>query len=167
MAQRLGSRPMASVGSLTDVDTSARNALGTRVMGVDDFGGTAEYIYLTGVASLAAGDWVVISQVSGAQAAVRLPTTATNGMLAVALAAPTASQFGWFQIYGVTPSFTAIATDASADGKLVSAGSATGRVATGATTTKNIFGAVCVGASASNTGRAFISYPFEFGSATI
>ena len=48
---------LATVGLLTDVDTSQRNTLGTRTQ--DD--GSGEYIYMPGVASLAAGDWVMYS----------------------------------------------------------------------------------------------------------
>lgn len=141
-----------------------RNPVGFRQH--DDLGN--EYIYLAGVASLAAGDWVQFNFTTASLgSAVRLATGATSGFVAVAMAAVVASCWGWFQIYGLTPVYTAIATDAAADGKPLAAGSATGRVVTGATTTKNIFGAVAVGASASNIGTAFISYPYEFGSATI
>ncbi len=167
--------PLGTSGALTDIDgpTSVstsnglgqRNALGTRVF--DDNGN--EYIYLSGVASCAAGDWVQYNNATAASPwiAVRLVTTASMGSCAVAMSACVALCFGWFQIFGLTPTNTAIATDAAADGKSLSAGSATGRVQTGPVTTKNIFGAVAVGASAANVGTAFIVYPYEFGSATI
>lgn len=161
-------------GYFVDVDgpssVATANGLGQRCpvgQRVRDDNGN-EYIYLAGVASLAAGDWVYFNSTTASLGSVvRLTTSAAWACLAVAMAATVASCWGWFQIYGLTPVYTAIATDASADGKGLSAGSATGRVATGATTTKNIFGAVAVGASASNVGTAFISYPFEFGTATI
>ena len=56
-----------------------------------------EYIYLKGVASLAANDLVVFDE---------LGVTARSGAgsigpAAVAQAAPTATQFGWFMIYGL------------------------------------------------------------------
>jgi hypothetical protein len=164
---------MASKGLLTDIDgpTSVassnglgqRNQLGVRVF--DDLGN--EYIYLVGVASTAAGDWV--KYVPGAFTTARLVSnTAVSGLVAVAIAATLASCWGWYQIFGLTPAYTAIATDAAADGKALSMGaSADGRVTTGATTTKNIFGATAVGASASNVGTASIAYPWMFGSATI
>jgi hypothetical protein len=160
-------RLSASVGLLTDIHTTQLNPLGCRAE--DDLGN--EYIYLGGVASLAAGDWVFYNS-NAAQAGfltARLPaSTATYGMLAVAMAAVLATQFGWFQTWGLTPTYTAIATDAAADGKGLSAASGTiGQMKTAATSTKNVFGAVCVGASAANIGTAFITYPFEFGSATI
>lgn len=155
-------------GNLTDIDTVQRNPLGYRVF--DDNGN--EYIYCAGVASVTAGAWCFYNSAT-AQAGftVALPTanTAASGLLCVALAAVVASNWGWFQIYGLTPATTQIATDASADGKTLSNGAsgANGRFVTGPTTTKNVFNAVCVGASASNAGTAFISYPFMFGTATI
>jgi len=162
-----------SVGNLTDIDGPSsvatangygqRNALGYRVF--DDNGN--EYIYLAGVASTAAGDWVFY--VPGAFTTTRVPaSTATYGLLAVALAATLANCWGWYQIYGLTPANTAVASDAAADGKGLSAASGTiGQMKTAATTTKNVFNAVCVGAAASNTGTVGIAYPFEFGSSTI
>lgn len=151
-----------SVGDTTVVHTSQQNPLGMRQF---DAAGN-EYIYLKGVASLVAGDWVTYNPATGVT--VRIPAATTNGLLAVAIAAPTATQFGWFQIFGLTPTYTAITTDAAADGKTLTVGSGTaGRASTGPVTTKNMFGAVAVGASASNIGTAFIAYPFAFGSATI
>lgn len=164
---------MATDGLLDSVDgpltvTGAnglgqRNQLGARCQ---DSNGN-EYIYLAGVAATAAGDWV--RYVPGVFNTVRLvANTAVTGLVAVAMAATIAGSWGWYQIFGLTPAFTAIATDAGADGKILSMGAgADGRVTTGATTTKNIFGAVAVGASAANVGTASIAYPFIFGSATI
>lgn len=164
---------LATKGVLTDIDgpttvatsngLGQRNELGARVF--DDNGN--EYIYLKGVASTAAGDWV--SFVPGTFQTARLVSnTAISAQVAVAMAATVADCWGWYQIYGLTPAYTAIATDASADGKALSMGaSADGRATTGATTTKNIFGATAVGASASNVGTAAIVYPWMFGSATI
>lgn len=163
----------ATTGYFVDVDgptsVATANGLGQRCpLGQevrDDNGNT--YIYVAGVASCAQGDWCFY--VPGTFALTRLPAgTATNGLLGVAMAAIVANCFGWLQIRGLTPSFTAIATDAAADGKSISANSGTiGRVGTGPVATKNIFNAVAVGASASNQGTAAIDRPFEFGSSTI
>lgn len=154
----------AQVGLLTDIHTTQQNPLGQRV--ADDLGN--EYIYLLGVASTAAGDWV--KYVPGTFATARLvANTAVSGLVAVAMAAIVASNWGWYQIFGLTPTYTAITTDGSADGKILSMGASgsDGRALPGPTTTKDIIGAVCVGASASNQGTAAISYPFMFGTATI
>lgn len=161
MPQLVGHQ-MAVVGDTSAIHDTAKNPLGSRAF---DAGGN-EYIYLQGVASTAAGDWVFYS--ASGFVTTRVPaSTATNGSLAVAMAAVLANQFGWYQIGGLVQ-IAAIATDGSADGKLLSAASGTiGRMTTGPTSTKNVFGAVCVGASASNVGKVFLTYPFEFGSATI
>lgn len=160
-------------GYFLDVDgpttVATANGLGQRnklgQIAQDDLGN--EYIYVAGVASCAQGDWCFY--VPGTFALTRVPaSTATNGLIGVAMAALVAGTWGWLQVRGLTPTFTAIATDGSADGKLLSAASGTaGRLTTGPTATKNVFGAVAVGASASNQGTASICYPFEFGSSTI
>src|SRR6267142_6242886 len=145
---------LVSVGKLTDVDTSLRNPLGAEL--VDDNGNV--YVYLTGVASTAAGDWVLYNASSATSPwlTARLLTTTVNGPVAVAMAAILAAQFGWYQVFGLTPTFTAITSDAAADGKVLSQGATVGRLVTGSVTQKNIFGAVAIGAAASNTGTAFI-----------
>lgn len=156
--------PLASEGLLTDSDTAQKNMLGQRAY--DDNGN--EYIYLQYAASsgILAGDWVLYNN-ANAQAsftALRIPTTASVGVLAVAIAAAlSGAGFGWFQIYGLTPTFTAIGTDASGDGKVLSIGGAAGRMQTGAVATKLVFGSAVIGNPASNTGTAFICYPSTVG----
>ena len=144
-----------------------RNPVGFRVH--DNAG--SEYIYLPGVASLAAGDFVLfnnnLANVTTTPAVQRLPTAATFGQVAVAMAAIVANCWGWFQIYGLTPAAFANIATGSSDGLGLAAGSATGRAQLGPITTKNIFGAVAIGNAASNVGQAYLSYPYEFGSATI
>lgn len=155
---------LASGGALTDVDTTQRNALGYRQQ--DDQGN--EYIYMQGIGSLVAGDWCLYNAATASSPNIvaRLLTTSVNGPVCVAMAAVLASQFGWFQVFGLTPTFTNITTDAAADGKLLSQGAAVGRVVTGTVSTKNIFGAVAVGASAANVGTAYITYPYAAGTFT-
>lgn len=165
MAKIVG-HAMASISAdLTAVDTTQRNELGTCVQ--DKAG--AEYIYLAGVGSLAAGDWVLYNSTTATDSflTTRLINTPLAGFVACAMAAVTATtSFGWFQIRGKVTGAN-IATDAAADGKVIAESGTAGRAATGAVTTKNIFGAVCIGASAANVGAAFICYPFCFNSATI
>lgn len=61
--------------------------------------GAGEFIYLKGVASLAVGDLVTYNALTGAT--TRWDGTANTGFpLAVAVSAPSASQYGWFQISG-------------------------------------------------------------------
>lgn len=70
---------------------------------VEDTLGYGELIYLPGVAGLVAGD-VVFYDLAPAGAAVVRATTAvganTGRVVAIAVGAPQAGQFGWFQISG-------------------------------------------------------------------
>lgn len=67
--------------------------------GVDLGLGEGEFIYLKGVASLAVGDWVTYNGLTGVT--TRWDGTAGTALpLAVAVSAPSASQYGWFQISG-------------------------------------------------------------------
>lgn len=89
----------AGYGAFTDVDTTARFALGDRVK-VKDVGSTAygygELIYLLGVASTVRGSVVTINDDWG----TALITARAKGAVAVALAATVAATYGWYQILG-------------------------------------------------------------------
>ena len=63
--------------------------------GSDD-DGIAEFVYLKGVASTVAGDWVVYDE---AGLTTRLTSTST-GNVAIAMAATVADKWGWYQITG-------------------------------------------------------------------
>lgn len=142
------------------VDSTQRMPLLTRVE--DDKGN--EYIYLSGVASTAAGDWV---RYYGDGTTTRLAGTPETGFIAVALGNCVAGQFGFYQIVGVTPATTNILTDASGDKKPLYQTATAGRASTTAVATKAIFGAFCFGNPASNVGPAQIDHPFTVGNATI
>lgn len=109
---------LASVGNLTDVDTAARNAVGTVVAGTDDFGNFAEYIYLKGVASTIVGSVVTYDHAG----ATTLIVADASGPVAVAMAITVASTFGWYAITGtvlvdVVASSAAAATTAKNPGR--------------------------------------------------
>lgn len=89
----------ASLGNLADVDTSARNPLGTRVRGTDATGNSAEYIYLTGVGSTIVGSVVTYDNAG----LTTLIVADANGPVAVAMAITVASTFGWYCIQGTVP----------------------------------------------------------------
>lgn len=153
---------LATAGLLTDVDTVQRNPLGFRSQG-DDGG---EYVYLPGVASLVAGDWVMYSL------ATFVPTrllndagSATAGAVAVAMGAILATNWGWFQVYG--PVLVAnIATTSSVSFSLYRTSTA-GRASVSAVAKDCIFGAYTSAASVSNVGTAFIDYPFVTDNSTL
>lgn len=73
------------------VHTTLQHPLGTRAVN-----GGNEYIYLQGVASTVATDWVTFDE-------AHLTTRAVangQGRVAIAMAAVVASSYGWYQIYG-------------------------------------------------------------------
>lgn len=79
-------------GDTSQIDTALQHPLGTRAFDADG----NEYIYLQGVASTVAGDWVTFDE-------AHLTTRSTanaKGRVAIAMAAIVASSYGWYQIYG-------------------------------------------------------------------
>lgn len=84
-------------------DPNIVNQIGTIAKFVDELLGEAEFIYLPGTASCAAGDLVLYEQLPTNPAVIR-HTNATGSnsgrMIAVALGPTLAGQFGWFQISG-------------------------------------------------------------------
>jgi hypothetical protein len=101
-----------------NVDTAIGNvAVGTISKFVDDTMGEGEFIYLPGVASVAAGDAVVYDLAPGAQAIVRLAKDVQNNTgrsVAFATAAIVAATYGWFQIGGTALINTVAGTVAGA-----------------------------------------------------
>lgn len=79
-------------GDTSVVDTTLKHPLGTRARDVDG----NEYIYLTGVASTAAGSWVVFDEAH----ITTLTVANVKGRVGIAMAAIVASSYGWYQIYG-------------------------------------------------------------------
>ena len=98
-------------GNTSVVDTYMRHPLGTRALDADG----NEYIYLLGVASTAAGSWVTFDE----DKATTLAVADAVGRVGVAMAAITASKYGWYQIYGACATAKAIADgDCAADVQL-------------------------------------------------
>ncbi len=83
--------------TLTQVDSSAKFKVGQRYQ--DDRGRV--FIYLQGIASVAAGDWVRFTLTALTGSTTVLAAAGHKGPLAVAQSAVVASTFGWFQIYGL------------------------------------------------------------------
>ena len=135
-------------GDTTSVHDEARNPLLARSF---DAQGN-EYIYLQGVASTVAGDFVTFDE-----AGVTTRTVADAvGRVAVAMAATVASTYGWYQIYG--KNVTANGANITADAAIylsATAGRADGTLVVGDT----IIGAI---ARTTDTGNAFtveLNYP--------
>jgi hypothetical protein len=79
-------------GDTSVVDTTLKHPLGTKAKDADG----NEYIYLQGIGSTTAGDWVVFDE---AHLTTRTVSN-VKGRIGVAMAAIVASSYGWYQIYG-------------------------------------------------------------------
>ena len=89
--------PIAGAQPIADRDTTKRHPYRTQVRAVDPTYGEGEFIYLKGVASCALGSWVTYKEEDGT---TTLLAANAKGPVAVAMAATTASYYGWFQISG-------------------------------------------------------------------
>lgn len=83
---------------IADASTTQNHPLGTIVHAKDPTYGEGEFIYLKGVASCAARDWVTFKNDGGVTARA---TANAIGPCAIAMSACTASYYGWFQISGM------------------------------------------------------------------
>jgi hypothetical protein len=82
-------------------DTTQRQALGSIISAVDPYWGGAEFIYLKANGTINQGNLVQWDAAPGGPLASALVNAANTGRpTAVAMAAMTAGQFGWFQLSG-------------------------------------------------------------------
>lgn len=89
--------------AIDSTSTTQNHALGTVARAVDASLGEAEFIYLKGVASTAAGDLVSYDP-KGATTVRAVHAGGTSvGPCAVAMSANVASQYGWYCISGCVP----------------------------------------------------------------
>lgn len=117
------------------------------------------YIYLKGVASLAAGDFVVYDK----DAVTVRSLAASTGFVAVAMSANTAvTTFSWFMVDGYYASAN-IVTHALGAGKLLCTSGSAGRATAVITTETGIFGAFTTAAAVSNVGGVILRSPFAPG----
>lgn len=89
--------PVAGTQPIAARETTAKHRLGTIVQAVDPTYGAGEFKYLKGVASCVLGSWVTYKDEDGTTA---LLAANAIGPCAIAMAATTASYYGWFQISG-------------------------------------------------------------------
>lgn len=89
--------PIAGSQPIANTETTKFHPLGTIVNAVDPTYGAGEFIYLQGIASTAVGSVVVYLPDNYITA---LASTSTTGMVAVAMSANVANQYGWYQIGG-------------------------------------------------------------------
>lgn len=110
------------------------------------------YVYLKGVASLAAGDAVGYDK----DGVTTRTLAATTGHIAIAMSANTAvTTFSWFLVDGYYASAN-IVTHALGAGKLLCTSASAGRLTAVITTETGVFGAFTTAASVANVGGIFI-----------
>jgi len=148
--------------------TNARFPIGTVIRASDPTLGEGEFIYLQGVASLAAGEVVSYNATTGA--VTRLPSTANLGApVAVSMAANTsASNYSWYQIGGLaTVLKSAVAVTPQA--KVYISGT-TGRLMPTSASGKQILGAkfanLATVTSTTSTVTVLLARPFAQGQIT-
>lgn len=97
MAYKL-SDTVAGYQPITDVSTTQNHAFGTRVKGFDPTYGEAEFVYVKGVSSGAAGLMAKYDPYTGT---TTLSGARTKGLLGVFVSALSATtSFGWLQVRG-------------------------------------------------------------------
>lgn len=148
MANLTGS-PVVFHSDTSTVDTSQQVPLGTR--GYDTSGN--EYIYLQGVASTAAGNWVIFDE----NYATTLLAANGVGPVAIAMAAISATtKYGWYQIFGKN---TIAKTDTVAADKALYIDGTAGRADDAGVAGDIIVGAYSMAADVSNVTTVSINYP--------
>lgn len=148
---------LGAAGLPGDIDTVARNPIGSRCQFVDTVSGLQEFVYLKGVASCVLGDSVSFN--TSAFVAVRLAPNAA-GRVAVAPAAILAANWGWFQIYGhyLTANSDTVA---GAGGLFID--TAAGKVDDASVAGNFIFGMLSTAADAAGVLPVNLNYPYVTG----
>lgn len=142
-------------GDTSVVDSSLKHQLGTRAFDTDG----NEYIYLTGVDSTAAGNWVSFDEAH----ATTLLTAGAVGRVGIAMAAiDSTSEYGWYQIYGKN---TVAKTDTVAADKALYIDATAGRADDAGVTGDWICGAWSRSADTSNVATVELNYPAVYNDA--
>ena len=133
----------------SEVDATKKHRLGTRRRSVDN----KEFIYLSGVGSVVAEDFVVFDENFGTTRAIADEV----GPVAVAMAAVDATtEYGWFQIYGVATGDTATV---AADKTLYLTATA-GRLDDTDVAGDAVHGVFSMAADTANSCSVWLNYPF-------
>lgn len=135
----LESSPLLGAQPINVTSTTQACPLGTTVRAVDASYGEGTFIYLVGVASTAAGDWVAYDLKAGTTTRT---VAASVGPVAIAMSANVASQYGWYQVVGASVASTTAAGTGAANAWL-KVTATDGRATVSGTSAIKIDGAVC------------------------
>ncbi len=142
----IDSKPAAGVPG--EVHTTQQNSLGaTREFSVD--GVPMTYIYLSGLTSTAAGEWVAFDP--GTYATTRLATTSKGSCAIASAAVDAATKWGW---YGFAGSFAAFNLSATLSNNYVFASGTAGAGTSAVTKNAQVKKAVTRGTITTTTGGA-------------
>ncbi len=135
-SDRPGCQPIATTS------TEQKHPLGTIVKGVDPTLGEGEFIYLLGVANTVVG-LAVTYNATTYQTTLLANTANLSAPVAWPMSANVASQYGWYQIGGLTKALkTAVKADPAVAGNRIYISATTGRVMQTSTAGKQILGAM-------------------------
>lgn len=151
------SDPYIGAQALTEVSTTQKVPLGTKVKGVDPSLGEGEFIYAKGVANTVAGS--VVTYYESDYVTALLAANAI-GQVGVAMAALVASTYGWYQVRGKA---IAKCVAAVADNGLVYACATAGSIDDAATAGDRVKNAITASATDTPaTGFCYveINYPY-------
>lgn len=142
---------------IATVDTVQRHPLGTQVNAYDPVYGSAQFVYVKGVANCALGSWLLINQDDWSTS---LLAANDIGKVGVAMAANVASNYGWAQITGkAVGKVLAGFLDNANVYSTATAGSVDDAVVAG-DRVKNAKGASAIGTPAAGLAEFEIDYPF-------
>ena len=141
--------PNPSAGVHNDVHATQQNPLGAVRM----FSDGNQYIYLKGVASTAANDWVVFDETYQTTRAV----ATSGGPAAIAQAATIASTFGWYLYIG---SGTAYVLSAAVSAATLYANAQAGAASATVVSNKGYLNVMTATAAASNAATVRINRPW-------
>ena len=110
------------VQAIDETSTVQNHPLGTIVSATDATYGAGEFVYLSGLASTAVGEWVTYNMDDGSST---LLAANAIGPVGVSMSANVASQYGWYQISGKA---VGLALASYADNALVYATATAGSV---------------------------------------
>lgn len=152
--------PLGNFQPIENTETTQRHPYGTMVNAVHATYGAGKFVYAKGVASTVAGDFCTINYQTGAT--VRADTTAATsfGPGGVAMSANVASQYGWYQVFGISVANCATTVAAA---KYLQTTATVGVVDDTTTAGKTIVGMTSMGASgtpAANQLVAFLNFPW-------
>lgn len=136
MAWTIQEAGLIGAQGITSLDTTKRHPLGTIVRASDPTLGGGEFIYLDGVGSTIVGS--IVRYDDNFQTALASTAVDVSEPIGIAMAACTASYYGWYQISGLAVAAKASATT-FADG--VALGSTSG-LAVAAVTNVQMVGAI-------------------------